>query len=123
MAYSIHKCTGSGATLDNFRFRPTFWFELRHDDGKVASQTAHYFVDGLTSRQVNGYRLQMAKLLPRYEAYLAKHGVRWEVMREEQRAAEKKAKDRKNRIAWLEKHIPLYKAELLELLNEKEVPA
>jgi hypothetical protein len=102
MAYAVHKCTGSGATLDNFKFRPTFWFELRHDDGTVARQTAHYFVDGLTGRQVNGYRLQMAKLLPRYEAYLAKTG---------------------NRIAWLKKHIPIYTAELEELTRTKEVPA
>jgi hypothetical protein len=123
MAYAVHKCTGSGATLDNFKFRPTFWFELRHDDGTVARQTAHYFVDGLTGRQVNGYRLQMAKLLPRYEAYLAKTGKRWEVEQEEKRLAARAIKQKQDRIAWLKKHIPIYTAELEELTRTKEVPA
>jgi hypothetical protein len=107
--------------MDDFRFRPTFWFELRHDDGKVAAQTGHYFTGYLTPRQVNGYRLQMAKLLPRYEAYLAKYGKRWEVEQEEKRAAAKAIKQKQQRIEWLKKHIPLYTAELEELTRTKEL--
>lgn len=123
MAYSVHKCTGSGATLDNFRFRPTFWFELRYDDdNKVAASTPHYFVDGLTSRQINGYRLSMAKLVRRYEFYLQKHGVRFEVEQEQKREVERAAKKKEQRIKWLQTNIPLLTAELAELTKE-EVPA
>jgi hypothetical protein len=117
MAYAVHKCTGSGATLDDFRFRPTVWFELRHDDGKVAASTGHYFSDPLTSRQVGGYRLQMAKLLPRYEAYLKKSGKRWEVEQEEKREVERAAKKKTQRIAWLQANIPVLTKELEDLLK------
>jgi hypothetical protein len=118
MSYSIHRVDGRGISLSTMKGGATVRFELRHDaDGAVAFTTDEWLVDSATPRQINGLRLQAARQLPRFDDYERRTGGRWEVEQKAKRDAERAAKKRADRIAYLRRTIPLYEAELAELLK------
>lgn len=114
--YAIHKVEGRGASLNDMRFRPTVRFELRfnNDTTVVAWRSRTFFAD-VGGRQINGLRLGAARALPKYQAYFDRTGVRWEVEQKALADAERAAKKKSQRIAYLEKEIPKLQEELKAL--------
>lgn len=117
MSYTVKRVDGSGASLDNFRFRPTVQFQVVHDDGKVAWSGSSYFAEA-GARAIAGLRMNASKMCKRYEAYLKRTGERFEIIEEAKLKAQREAKKRADRIAYLQKNLPLWQAELAELTKE-----
>ncbi len=113
-AYEVVKVDGRGMSLSDVSrgFAATVHFEIKHiESGEKAWEGTNYWADA-GSRAISGLRLAAHKMCKRYEYHLQKHGTRFEVTEREEKAAKHLAKKKAERLAWLERNIPVLINEL-----------
>jgi hypothetical protein len=113
--YTVNRIDSTGMSLgDAPRFDKTVCFAVVHTDGTEVWRSSTYWAS-TAPRSIQGLRLGAARACKSYQAYLDRTGKRWEIEERERRTAERAAKKRADRLAWLKKNVPLLTAELAEL--------